>query len=135
MRKHLSEPWFSLVYVGAKRFEGRLGNNADFKDAAVGSTVTWFNDDLGASREVVSRIVSKSTHASFRHMLKAKGVGNVLPTVKTLDHGEEVYGRFYGKANQNEHGVLCIELSTRGPPNRRHATQSAGPNAGRKPHD
>ena len=24
------EPWFSLIAVGAKRFEGRLGNNASF---------------------------------------------------------------------------------------------------------
>lgn len=113
MLKHLSEPWFSLVYVGAKRFEGRLGNNADFRDAPVGTEVRWYNDDLGRRREVRTEVTSKSTYRSFAGMLRAKGVAKCLPTVQSVAHGEAVYERFYSKAKQNEHGVLCVGLKVK----------------------
>ena len=110
LTKHLSEPWFSLVYVGAKRFEGRLGNNSDFRAAAVGTEVEWYNDDMGKRRTVLTRITGKSEHASFREMLTAKGVGRTLPTVSTVVHGEQVYERFYPRDKQREHGVLCLRI-------------------------
>lgn len=110
LRKHLSEPWFSLVAVGAKRFEGRLGNNADFGSARKGTEVTWYNDDLGQTREVRTRIASKRRYASFASLLRAKGVAAVLPTVASLEHGAAVYAAFYPESKQKEHGVLCIEL-------------------------
>lgn len=114
MLKHLSEPWFSLVYVGAKKFEGRLGNNADFKNAPVGTEVTWYNDDLSERRQVRTKVTSKSTHKSFGSMLRAKGVAKCLPTVQSVAHGEAVYEKFYSKAKQNEHGVLCMGLTVIG---------------------
>eukprot|EP00873_Tetraselmis_striata_P033674 jgi/Tetstr1/453938/TSEL_040857.t1 len=110
MLKHLSEPWFSLVYVGAKTFEGRLGNNADFKNAPVGSEVVWFNDDMGTRRQARTMITSKSTHRSFGSMLRRKGVPKCLPTVQSVAHGEAIYEKFYSKAKQDEHGVLCMGL-------------------------
>lgn len=98
------------MYVGAKKFEGRLGNNADFKNAKPGDKVTWYNDDLAERRQVATEIVSKSTHKSFGGMLRSKGVGKCLPTVQSAAHGEAVYEKFYPKAKQNDHGVLCMEL-------------------------
>ena len=108
--KHLSEPWFSLVYVGAKKFEGRLGNNSDFSNVSIGSEVTWYNDDLGERREAKTRVTSKSTHKSFGTMLRSKGVGKCLPTVHSVAHGEAVYEKFYSRSKQNDHGVLCLGL-------------------------
>lgn len=107
IRKHLSEPWFSLVYVGAKKFEGRLGNS-DLRDAGKGALVTWYNDDTGQRRSVITEITSKTMYRSFSGMLRDKGVSNVLPTVKGVSHGVSIYERFYPRSKQKEHGVLCL---------------------------
>lgn len=109
VRKHLSEPWFSLVYVGAKKFEGRLGNS-DLRNAEPGTMVTWYNDDTGQTRSVITKITSVTKYRSFAMMLKDKGVADVLPTVKSVSHGASIYERFYPKAKQKEHGVLCIGI-------------------------
>lgn len=107
-KKHLSEPWFSLVATGAKTFEGRLGNNAELAAVPIGGTISWYNDDLGFRRTAVTRVTSKSTYKSFRTMLAAKGVGSALPTVDSVDKGVAVYEKFYPPNVQLKHGVLCI---------------------------
>lgn len=108
--KHLSEPWFSLVSTGNKEYEGRLGNNAEFTKVDIGATITWYNDDLGFRRDVSTRITSKSRYKSFGAMLRSKGLSKVLPTVKTIAHGESVYRHFYSDEKVAIHGVLCLGL-------------------------
>lgn len=110
LTKHLSEPWFSLVSTGHKVYEGRLGNNAEFANAAVGSKLTWYNDDFGFRRQVSTRITSKSAFKTFGAMLRSKGISKCLPTVKTVTQGEAVYRRFYSDEKVAAHGVACIGM-------------------------
>lgn len=108
--KHLSEPWFSLVSTGNKVYEGRLGNNVEFKNAEIGSKIVWYNDDLGFRREVSTKITSKSRFKSFGTMLRSKGISKCLPTVKTVEQGETVYRKYYPDEKVAMSGVLCIGL-------------------------
>jgi ASC-1-like (ASCH) protein len=110
LRKHLSEPWFSLVAVGAKTYEGRLNGNSDLGQLPIGSTVVWYNEDLGFRREVATVVTSRSAHKSFAAMLKSKGLGAVLPTVRTVQQGASVYAKFYSAEREAQSGVLCLGL-------------------------
>ena len=92
--RHLSEPWFSLVATGAKTFEGRLGNSA-LAAAPVGSTLVFFNDDLGRRRTVRVAVTGVERFASFRAMLAPAGaLARALPTVATVRDGVAVYRAF-----------------------------------------
>ncbi len=110
MRKHLSEPWFSLVCAGKKRFEGRLAGNADFAAARVGSVITWYNADLPFERTCRCKVTGKRSYPSFRAMLEDRGVDRVLPTVPTAKQGALVYRRFYPEADERREGVLCLRI-------------------------
>lgn len=111
--KHLSEPWFSLVAVGKKVYEGRLGNNA-MAETAIGAELVFFNDDLpGPRREVAVRVTAKKKFRTFRAMLSSSrnALEKTLPTVKTVDAGVEVYRKFYGAADEKKHGVVRLTLA------------------------
>jgi ASC-1-like (ASCH) protein len=133
MERSVKEPWFSLIAVGAKRFEGRLGNNASLSPEALppGSTIRWVNDELGFRRAAETTVVGTTRHASFRAMFRAVGLRNALPTVPRTEDGEAVYRRFYSAEDEAKHGVLCIELLlTEGRPS---GTGTSGSKAGRSP--
>ena len=106
MRKHLSEPWFSLVCTGKKKYEGRLADNEAFSGAPVGSEVTWYNDDLPFERVCRVKITEKTVYAGFAEMLLDKGVERVLPTVSSVKDGVAVYRRFY----PGRKPVLCLRM-------------------------
>ena len=110
MRKHLSEPWFSLVCTGQKVFEGRLANNTDFANACVGTLVTWFNTDLPFERTCCVKITSKNIYPTFQDMLADKGMHRVLPTVPSIQQGVQVYRMFYPRAKETRFGVICLRM-------------------------
>lgn len=105
MRKHISEPWFSLVASSVKTVEGRL-NKGDFATISVGDRVTWFN----GSREVTTFVVGKAVYDSFERMLRGETLTRTLPPVKTVQQGVAVYREFYSAADEQRYGVLALRL-------------------------
>lgn len=110
-RKHLSEPWFTLVGAGAKTVEGRLAKGS-FAQMAPGDVIVWYNDDWGFPREVRTRITRVTRHATFRRYLAQEGLRKCLPApgVRTLAQGVRVYRMFYPADEERRHGVLAIQL-------------------------
>jgi ASC-1-like (ASCH) protein len=43
-------------------------------------------------------------------MLKQHRIGNVLPGIKTIDEGIDIYSKFYSEPNVLKYGVLAIKL-------------------------
>ena len=56
-KKHLSEPWFSLIKLNLKTVEGRL-NKGDFSKMNIGDTII-FNKDF-EYREIKVKYKNKS---------------------------------------------------------------------------
>ncbi|XP_037496511.1 uncharacterized protein LOC110008869 [Jatropha curcas] len=56
-------------------------------------------------------------YASFSEMLEAESLAKVLPGVKTIDEGVEVYRKFYAEEKERANGVLaiCVANSTAQP--------------------
>lgn len=68
-RKHLSEPWFTLVWQGAKEVEGRLFTG-DFAEMAVGDTIEFYNQ----AQAVAVRVTYTRKYATFDEYLCAEGL-------------------------------------------------------------
>lgn len=114
VRKHLSEPWFTLVRLGAKDVEGRLCKG-DFGALQPGDEIVFFNADVGGlkkARECRVRVTRTARYRSFEAMLKAEGVQRALPLpeVRSARAGAALYRAFYSAADEAAHGVVALEL-------------------------
>jgi len=63
-RKHISEPWFSLIMIHIKTIEGRP-NQGDWAETREGDQIDWVNEDFEFKREFRTLIVSKKLYPSF----------------------------------------------------------------------
>lgn len=97
------EPYASFVCDGQKTVEGRL-NRGKFAELEVGDVIEM-NDE-----RTPFEVVSKTSYATFRAMLEAEGIANVLPDKYTLDAGVEVYYKFYTLEEERMHGALAIRI-------------------------
>ena len=105
MIKQVQEPWFSLIETGKKKVEGRL-NKGVFKNLSVGDIIIWENNN----KHIKTIVISVHHHKNFRNMLMQQRLFNVLPGVRTLKQGLEIYSKFYSDSDILEHGVLAIRI-------------------------
>ena len=68
MRKHCSEPYFSLLQSGRKKAEGRI-NIRDWKDLKVDDEIIFFCDD----KEFKCRVTRKVYFDSIESMVESVG--------------------------------------------------------------
>lgn len=104
----LSEPWFSLISLGLKTVEGRL-DRGHFKSIQIGDLIQWTNTNF-LERTVITRVVAKRNYFSFREYLDTEGLQNCLPGMPSLAHGLSVYYKYYTTADEENYGVVAIEL-------------------------
>lgn len=108
-RKHLSEPWFSLMAVGCKTVEGKL-NCGDWTSIQKGDQIDWYNDDFGLKREFRTVILSKRVYQSFTSYLITEGLNKTLPTIENLEDGLKIYYLYYKPKDEEKHGIVALEL-------------------------
>lgn len=108
-RKHLSEPWFSLIMIDSKTIEGRL-NQGDWAEMREGDKIDFYNEDFGFKREFRTLIVSKKVYPSFETYLRSEGLHKTLPSIQKLEDGLKVYQFFYKPEEEMKSGVVALEL-------------------------
>jgi ASC-1-like (ASCH) protein len=106
--EHLSEPWFTLISIGMKVFEGRK-NKGRFKEMQIGDIVKWYNDDFD-HREILTKIVDKYEYDTFKKYLTDLTLKKCLPGIKSLDIGLSVYYKYFTKEDEQKYGVVAIKL-------------------------
>ena len=106
--KHVSEPWFTLIYLGIKSVEGRL-NKGQFKEMKVNDEIKWINEDFN-HREVITRVVSKQEYPTFKDYLEGEGLEKCLPAISSINDGLNVYYKYYSKDDESKYGVIAIRL-------------------------
>ena len=106
--RHCAEPWLSHIASGRKQVEGRLKRSI-FAELCPGDTVTWYDGDL----RVPTRIVTTRFYSSFKDMLTAEGLENVLPEpgVNTLEDGVNVYRQYFSEEDEKLCGVLAVQVA------------------------
>lgn len=108
MSTHLSEPWFSLMATGLKTVEGRLSSSR-LVNLTIGDRITFYNDDFN-HREIVVKIVRKTSYPDFKTYLEKETLGKTVPGQPDIEHGLAVYYKYYSKEAEQEHGITAIEV-------------------------
>lgn len=106
--ENLSEPWFTLISLGLKTVEGRK-NKGRFKEMQVGDIIEWSNNNF-KPRSIKTKITRKTTYDTFKKYLETEGLDKCLPGIPTLEHGLSVYYKYFTKEEEQEFGVIAIEM-------------------------
>lgn len=107
--KHLSEPWFSLIKIGAKKCEGRL-NKGDFSEMKKGDFIIFQNNDFGFPRSFRCKITSIHNYSSFENYLETETLEKCLPGIDTIEEGISIYYKYYKKEDEEEYHIRAIRL-------------------------
>jgi ASC-1-like (ASCH) protein len=107
--KHLSEPWFSLIKIGAKRCEGRL-NKGDFSEMKKGDFIIFENNDFDFPRSYRCKITSIHNYISFENYLESESLEKCLPGIDTIEEGVSIYYKYYKKEDENQYKIRAIRL-------------------------
>ena len=107
--KHLSEPWFSLIKIGAKKCEGRL-NKGDFLHMKKGDYILFENSDFGFPRTFTCRITSIHNYNTIAEYLETETLPKCLPGINTLEEGIMVYYKYYTPQDEQKYNIKALRL-------------------------
>jgi ASC-1-like (ASCH) protein len=107
--KNLSEPWFSLIKIGAKKCEGRL-NKGDFYEMKKGDNIVFTNNDFDFPRSFRCKITSVHIYSSFKEYLDAETLEKCLPGIDKMDEGVNIYYKYYKKQDEEKYGIKAFRL-------------------------
>ncbi len=102
----VSEPWWSLMKIGAKKIEGRL-NRGKFAALKKGDVIRVRNDN---QREFHAKVTRITAYPDFRSYLSAN-LKLALPGIDSIEDGLRIYYQYYTKADERKYGVLAIRLT------------------------
>jgi ASC-1-like (ASCH) protein len=100
---NVRQPYYHYIVIGEKTVEGRL-NKGKFSRMQAG-------DYLLMNNESKFKIERKTEYDSFKEMVKAEGVKNVVPDKKEAEEAANVYYKFFTKEQEQEFGVVALEIS------------------------
>lgn len=99
---NVQEPYHTFILNGVKTVEGRL-NKGKFAALKIG-------DRLSLNKQTLFEVIAIVPYDSFRDMIEAEGVQNIVPDKQTTDEAVQVYYRFYTPLQEKECGVLAIRI-------------------------
>ena len=109
--KHLSEPWFSLIKIGAKKCEGRL-HKGDFALMKKDDYILFENSDFGFLRSFRCKIISIHNYDSFKSYLEGETLEKCIPGIDTIEQGVEIYHKYYDEEEEAKYKIVAIRLIT-----------------------
>jgi ASC-1-like (ASCH) protein len=104
---HRAEPYFTFVKNGQKTIEGRI-KKGWYRFVKPGDHIIVYNEEETDCVEVLVKGVR--TYASIRKMLEQESIKKLLPNIETVGQGIEIYKQFYTDEQQDEFGVVAIEV-------------------------
>ena len=107
-KKHLSEPWFTLIMLGIKTIEGRL-NKGSFKEINIGDTITFFNNDA-VYREVTAKVISIRKYCDFESYLRKETLKKCLPGYTRVSDGINLYYKYFSRDDEKKYNVKAYTL-------------------------
>ncbi|AAL80579.1 ASCH domain-containing protein [Pyrococcus furiosus DSM 3638] len=99
----LQEEFLELIKLRKKKIEGRLYDEKR-RQIKPGDVISFEGGKLKV------RVKAIRVYNSFREMLEKEGLENVLPGVKSIEEGIQVYRRFYDEEKEKKYGVVAIEI-------------------------
>lgn len=99
---NVEEKYLEQIKAGLKTIEGRLAKDK-YLQLKKGELVIF-------NRTYVTAIEKVVVYASFREMLETVGLEKILPTILSIEEGEQIYRQFYTFAEEKQYGVVGIFL-------------------------
>lgn len=106
MDVNLSDPWFDAVRQGKKRVEGRV-KRGKWTTVRVGDQ--W-NISSVRAETFSTQVIDIREYSTYEEYIVNEGLGNVLPGVRDLCSGIELYEQYCGKGADLENGVVAFEI-------------------------
>jgi len=104
----LNSPWYEYVDQASKTFEGRRADNS--RKYKIGDYIR-FTHYIDASRpSFLVKIIGLLFFPDFRAALNTLGLERVLPGVRSMDEGIEIYSKFVSRETQQKVGVCMIQV-------------------------
>jgi ASC-1-like (ASCH) protein len=107
--KHLSEPWFSLIKIGAKKCEGRL-HKGDFALMKKDDYLLFENNDFNFLRSFRCKITSIHDYNTFENYLEGETLNKCLPGIDTIQQGVKIYREYYDEEQEAKYKIIAIRL-------------------------
>ena len=106
LKRTFAQPWFSYIKEGKKTVEGRI-NKGLFKQLQPGNIVVFKNGyDL-----VKVKFTGKNEYPSFEEMLKKESLQRVLPNIKSIPEGINVYRQYFTEDVERQYGVVALKFT------------------------
>jgi ASC-1-like (ASCH) protein len=105
---HRAEPYFTFVKNGQKTIEGRI-KKGWYRFVKAGDHIIIYNEEETDSVEVLVKDVR--TYPSVAEMLSHESLEKLLPDAKSIKEGIQIYKKFYTKEQEDEFGVVAIEVA------------------------
>ncbi|XP_044499980.1 uncharacterized protein LOC123221253 [Mangifera indica] len=99
----VQEPFFSMIKDGLKTVEGRCAIG-DYNRLEPGLTILL-------NKCMMLQVESVRHYASFSELLEAESLVKILPGVKTVEEGMQIYRNLYAEEKEMLNGVLAICVS------------------------
>ena len=106
LRIHCAEPWFSFVKSGEKPIEGRMFKEK-YKDFKTGDKLIFWLDE---NNEFETEVVEIKKYKTLMDYLTGNKLSEILPTVKTVEEGRQIYTKFNSEENITKTGFLGIRV-------------------------
>lgn len=105
----LMEKYIRLIKQGKKTVEARVAIPM-FKNWQEADSIRFFSR-RNPSVDVIVKIVNRTSYKTFRQMLEAEGVENLIPEINNIDEGERIYLKIPNYADrEKQYGVLAFRL-------------------------
>lgn len=106
-KKHVDEPYFTLLKTGQKVCEGRL-LKGDFTKMKVLDKIE-FDNGIGTDK-FTCKIVSINRYDTFREYLLSETLERCLPGVTDIEEGILIYYKFFTVEDEKKYGVVGISV-------------------------
>lgn len=106
-RNHRKEPYFTFLKNGQKTIEGRL-RKGKYTKIQPGDILEVNDENETEKIEVLVKRVSY--YRSIKEMLTSEPLKKLLPDVDTIDQGINVYREFYSPEEEQQFGMVVIEV-------------------------
>lgn len=110
---HLNHPWFELVKIGKKIYEGRrLTDKTNKYNIGDILLVKHYTDNTQEPYYI--EIVDKIYFRTFEQALTILPINQVLPTldesIRTIQEGIEIYKKYVSLETQNRDGIIMLKI-------------------------
>ena len=101
---HLQEPHFTDMKIGKKIYEMRVYDEKRRK-INIGDKIKLLSEDFDSNGSFSVIVVEKIIFDNFRNALRDIGIRKILPSIKTLNNGVELYEKFPHKEGTYKDGA------------------------------